>query len=127
MRLSDENIDKCRAMKCKWVLHATPAGHCRPAACSMPATAPALLAPTCCPTRSQQEESEGLLPEEDPEIPGTYRDAMTTNTQLGKAVKGACDELDTLGELVSVLPARLLARHSPPLPTAAPCLCSGPL
>ncbi|KAL4442521.1 hypothetical protein ABPG77_005105 [Micractinium sp. CCAP 211/92] len=46
-----------------------------------------------------EEESEGLLPEEDKEIPGTYRDAMTTNTPLGKAVKGACDELDTLGEL----------------------------
>ena len=33
-------------------------------------------------------------------MPGTYRDAMTTNTPLGKAVKGACDELDALGSLV---------------------------
>lgn len=47
------------------------------------------------------QEVEGLLPEEDPEIPGTYKDAMSSNTQLGKAVKEACDELDTLGTLVS--------------------------
>lgn len=47
---------------------------------------------------------------------------MTTNTPLGKAVKGACDELDTLGDLVSCPPA--LCRLCP-----APwvrCACSWP-
>lgn len=48
------------------------------------------------------EEQEGLLPEEDVQIPGGYRDAMSSNTALGKAVKGVCDELDTLGGLVSL-------------------------
>lgn len=33
------------------------------------------------------------------QIPGTYRDAMTTNTQLGKAVRDACQELDALAAL----------------------------
>lgn len=68
----------------------------------------------------QEEESEGLLPEEDKEIPGTYRDAMTTNTPLGKAVKGACDELDTLGELVRSPPA------CAPATSALPCLSITP-
>jgi len=33
------------------------------------------------------------------QIPGTYRDAMSRNTQLGKAVRDACEELDTLSAL----------------------------
>jgi hypothetical protein len=33
------------------------------------------------------------------QIPGTYRDAMTSNTPLGKAIKEACSELDTLAAL----------------------------
>jgi hypothetical protein len=33
------------------------------------------------------------------QIPGTYRDAMSGNTQLGKAVRDACEELDTLAAL----------------------------
>lgn len=33
------------------------------------------------------------------QIPGTYRDAMSSNTQLGKAIKDACNELDILGKL----------------------------
>lgn len=33
------------------------------------------------------------------QIPGNYRDAMTSNTPLGKAVKEACAELDTLAAL----------------------------
>lgn len=35
------------------------------------------------------------------QVPGTYEDAMKAGTKLGKAVQGACDELATLGELVS--------------------------
>lgn len=45
-------------------------------------------------------QDEGLLPEEDAQIPGSYRDAMSSKTPLGKAVAGACDELDALGSLV---------------------------
>ena len=48
----------------------------------------------------QQDEPQGLLPEEDAQIPGGYRDAMSSNTPLGKAVRGVCEELDTLGGLV---------------------------
>lgn len=33
------------------------------------------------------------------QIPGTYRDAMTSNTPLGKAIKEACGELDNLAAL----------------------------
>jgi hypothetical protein len=54
------------------------------------------------PPARQQDEADGaaLLPEEDQQIPGGYRDAMSSNTPLGKAVKGACRELNTLGDLV---------------------------
>ncbi|KAL4447784.1 hypothetical protein ABPG75_005003 [Micractinium tetrahymenae] len=61
--------------------------------------ATAVAAGAADPPAASQGESEGLLPEEDVEIPGSYRDAMTSNTPLGRAVKGACDELDSLGEL----------------------------
>ncbi|KAI7838438.1 hypothetical protein COHA_007701 [Chlorella ohadii] len=47
----------------------------------------------------RRQEGEGLLPEEDVQIPGSYRDAMSSKTPLGKAVAGACDELDALGSL----------------------------
>lgn len=33
------------------------------------------------------------------QIPGTYRDAMTSNTPLGKAIKEACSEIDNLAAL----------------------------
>eukprot|EP00882_Tetradesmus_deserticola_P001876 GHRQ01002012.1.p1 GENE.GHRQ01002012.1~~GHRQ01002012.1.p1 ORF type:complete len:189 (+),score=72.75 GHRQ01002012.1:71-568(+) len=42
---------------------------------------------------------EGLLPEEDVEVPGTYFDAMNSQTKLGKAVRAAVEELEHLGEL----------------------------
>ncbi|KAG7668722.1 hypothetical protein Ndes2526B_g03652 [Nannochloris sp. 'desiccata'] len=45
------------------------------------------------------EQFEGLDPAEDAEIPGTYRDAMTSNTPLGKAIKEVCSELDNLAAL----------------------------
>ena len=48
-----------------------------------------------------EEEGGGLLPEEDVEISGSYRAALSSNTPLGQAVSGACDELDALGALVS--------------------------
>ena len=52
--------------------------------------------------RSQPgEEGEGgLLPEEDVQVPGTFRDAMSAHTELGRAVRGACDELEQLQKLV---------------------------
>ncbi|KAI8469377.1 MAG: hypothetical protein J3K34DRAFT_423842 [Monoraphidium minutum] len=43
-----------------------------------------------------QEEVDGLLPEEDVEVPGTYFDALNRNTRLGKAVAAAVDELEHL-------------------------------
>ena len=42
---------------------------------------------------------EGLLPGEDTQIPGTYHDAMSGSTPLGKAVRSTCDELDALAAL----------------------------
>jgi hypothetical protein len=34
------------------------------------------------------------------QVPGTYQDAVNPNTKLGKVVKAACEELDTLGKMV---------------------------
>lgn len=64
--------------------------------------------PLACPPRrcvalpatALQAPVEGLLPEEDAQVPGGYREAMSSKTPLGKAVSGACEELDTLGSLV---------------------------
>ncbi|CAG9466082.1 unnamed protein product [Pedinophyceae sp. YPF-701] len=47
----------------------------------------------------EEDVEEFLLPEEDEEIPGSYRDAMNPNKPLGRAVANACEELDHLGEL----------------------------
>lgn len=47
---------------------------------------------------------EGLTPEEDYVVPGTYRDALNGNTRLGKAVRAACAELDTLNNMVRAGP-----------------------
>lgn len=33
------------------------------------------------------------------QIPGTYRDAMNSKTQLGGAIKSACEEIEALGRL----------------------------
>lgn len=49
--------------------------------------------------QEQDAEFEGLLPEEDYEVPGTYMDAMSSQTKLGKAVKAAVEELEHLGNL----------------------------
>lgn len=87
--------------------HLTPAFRtlpCRSFFAHPPATAPG------SPLRSTRpQDSEGLLPEEDAEIPGSYRDAMSTKTPLGKAVAGACDELDALGSLVRLRQSVVLA------------------
>ncbi|KAG1655172.1 hypothetical protein FOA52_005789 [Chlamydomonas sp. UWO 241] len=42
---------------------------------------------------------DGLLPEEDDTVPGTYFDALNGNTKLGKAVKAACVELNHLNAM----------------------------
>lgn len=75
---------------------------CKAAAVVQAAAAPAhpLRPPLCCAPTPAQEPEEGLLPEEDEEIAGTYKDALSTKTPLGKAVAGACDELEALGSLV---------------------------
>jgi hypothetical protein len=44
---------------------------------------------------------EGLLPEEDAQVPGGYEEAVNGNTRLGKAVRAACTEIKHLNELVS--------------------------
>lgn len=49
--------------------------------------------------QQEEQEFEGLLPEEDIEIPGTYFDAMNSQTKLGKAVRAAVEELEHLGDL----------------------------
>lgn len=33
------------------------------------------------------------------QIPGTYKDAMSSKTELGAAIRDACSELTTLGSL----------------------------
>ncbi|KAG2439404.1 hypothetical protein HXX76_004761 [Chlamydomonas incerta] len=45
------------------------------------------------------EEFQGLLPEEDVEVPGNYFDAMDPKTKLGKAVRAAVDELNHLNAM----------------------------
>jgi hypothetical protein len=35
-----------------------------------------------------------------PQVPGTYFDAMNSQTKLGKAVRAAVEELEHLGDLV---------------------------
>ena len=34
------------------------------------------------------------------QVPGGYQDSLSSNTELGRAVKSACDELETLGDMV---------------------------
>jgi len=51
------------------------------------------------PEPQEPQDFEGLLPEEDQEVPGTYWDALNGNTKLGKAVRAACEELEHLNEL----------------------------
>jgi hypothetical protein len=46
------------------------------------------------------QEADGLLPEEDQQVPGGYQDSLSSNTELGRAVRGACSELETLEGLV---------------------------
>ena len=53
--------------------------------------------------QTNKQAFEGLLPEEDYEVPGTYFDALAGGTKLGKAVRAACDELNHLGGMVRAL------------------------
>lgn len=45
------------------------------------------------------EEFQGLTEEEDWVVPGTNMGSLSLNTDLGKAVDGACDELEHLAGL----------------------------
>jgi hypothetical protein len=49
----------------------------------------------------EDEEFEGLTPEEDWVVPGPNTGSLSQNTELGKAVNAACDELEHLGGLES--------------------------
>ena len=40
-----------------------------------------------------------MSPEEDWVVPGNNMSSLSQNTELGKAVSAACDEMDTLGGL----------------------------
>ena len=40
-----------------------------------------------------------LPPPPPPQVPGGANDSLTSNTPLGRAVGGACDELEALAEL----------------------------
>mmetsp|Transcript_28989 Transcript_28989/g.81660 ORF Transcript_28989/g.81660 Transcript_28989/m.81660 type:complete len:149 (-) Transcript_28989:183-629(-) len=52
------------------------------------------------PTADEDEEEwEGLTEEEDWVVPGNPNDSLSSNTELGRAVRAACDELDQLGRL----------------------------
>lgn len=87
-------------------------GHLTAAVCTLPCQPFVAHPPTApgSPLRSTRlQDGEGLLPEEDAEIPGSYRDAMSTKTPLGKAVAGACDELNALGSLVRLRQSVVLA------------------
>jgi hypothetical protein len=44
-------------------------------------------------------EWEGLTPEEDFEVPGSSTSILSQNTELGRAVSAACDEMHHLGSL----------------------------
>ena len=37
------------------------------------------------------------------QVPGGYQDSLSSNTELGRAVQNACDELDNLSNLVQDL------------------------
>ncbi|PNW82070.1 hypothetical protein CHLRE_06g272500v5 [Chlamydomonas reinhardtii] len=51
------------------------------------------------PAGAPAEEFQGLLPDEDAEVPGNYFDAMDPKTKLGKAVRAAVDELNHLNAM----------------------------
>jgi hypothetical protein len=44
-------------------------------------------------------EWEGLTPDEDYEVPGNAMSVLSQNTELGRAVSAACDEMHHLGGL----------------------------
>ncbi|KAK9850256.1 hypothetical protein WJX84_009386 [Apatococcus fuscideae] len=48
---------------------------------------------------ADEEDFEGLLPEEDWVVRGGSNDSLSSNTDLGQAVQSACDELEALGGL----------------------------
>lgn len=51
------------------------------------------------PQPANDEEFEGLTKEEDWTVPGGYQDSLSQNTELGRAVSDACEELDNLSKL----------------------------
>jgi hypothetical protein len=46
-----------------------------------------------------EDDFEGLTPEEDWEVGGSNLGSLSKNTELGRAVDAACDELEHLGHL----------------------------
>lgn len=55
------------------------------------------------------QEETYLTKEEDWEVPGGYQDSLSSNTELGRAINSAVDELDTLGNLVGFTPSLVTA------------------
>lgn len=45
------------------------------------------------------ENFEGLTPEEDWEVPGGPNDSLSSNTELGRAVRETCEELEHLSDV----------------------------
>lgn len=46
------------------------------------------------------------------QVPGGYQDSLSSNTELGRAVQDACEELDNLSNLVCLASAAVISKHS---------------
>lgn len=55
--------------------------------------------PTKSGTDDEEDDFEGLSPEDDWVVPGNNLGSLSQNTELGRAVDGACDELEHLAGL----------------------------
>ena len=45
------------------------------------------------------------------QVPGGYQDSLSSNTELGRAVQDACEELDNLSNLVCLASAAVISKH----------------
>ena len=45
------------------------------------------------------------------QVPGGYQDSLSSNTELGRAVQDACEELDNLSNLVCLASATVISKH----------------
>ncbi|KAL3141091.1 hypothetical protein ABBQ38_003447 [Trebouxia sp. C0009 RCD-2024] len=88
---------------CQKVSLSNPGRQHRPHRCQITQARPQLQRLRAVPSdkhsADENEDFEGLLPEEDWTVPGGYQDSLSSNTELGRAVQSACDELDNLSAL----------------------------